>query len=159
MTQEKNTQKKTTSPKSPPSNPSPSALIKKLQQENQILEEKARLALADYQNLVRRQQQEQTKVIEYAKTTIFESLIQPLEHLTLAAKALNDQGLNIVIKQFWQTLANQGLVEFSPEKEKFDPETMEAVEKEGNGDTVITVLSPGYKLNHQVIKTARVKVG
>ena len=133
--------------------------LQQLEAENTALQEKATRALADYQNLVRRQQEDQVKIVEYARITIFESLLQPLEHLSLAAKNLNDQGLNMVISQFWQTLEEQGLKELVPEGEEFDPNSMEAVKKTGDGEMVKEVLSPGYQLNGHTIKVARVVVG
>jgi molecular chaperone GrpE len=127
--------------------------------ENTALKEQLSRALADYQNLVRRQKETQADIVTYARIEIFESLLQPLEHLSLAAKSLNDQGLNLVVNQFWQTLSAQGLNEFRPDGEKFDAQTMEVIEKNGDGDTVSATLSPGYRLNGQVIKVAKVRVG
>ncbi len=127
--------------------------------EAQRCAEQAARALADYQNLLRRQKEEQGKMVQVARTVIFESLLQPLTHLSLAARNLNDQGLNMVINQFWQTLHEQGLKEVQPIGEKFNPETMEAMEKIGEGEMVKEVMSPGYMLGDQVIQVARVKVG
>ncbi len=133
--------------------------VKTLENEKKELQDRVTRALADYQNLVRRQKEEQGKVIEYAKIMIFESLLQPLEHLAIAAKTLNDEGLNMVIDQFWKALEEQGLKEFQPLNQKFNPTSMEVIEKVGEGEVVAEVTSPGYMLNSQVIKFAKVKVG
>ncbi len=130
-----------------------------LENEKKELQDRVTRALADYQNLVRRQKEEQGKVVEYAKIMIFESLLQPLEHLAIAAKTLNDKGLNMVIDQFWKALEEQGLKEFNPINQEFDPLSMEVIEKVGSGEIVAEVASPGYMLNNQVIKFAKVKVG
>jgi molecular chaperone GrpE len=152
---------KKTSPSPPPplDSPSPSPNLAALLQENQVLKEQVARTLADYQNLLRRQKEDQAKVVEYARITVFASLIQPLEHLSLAAASLKDQGLDMVLKQFWSELEAQGLREVKPEGEKFNPETMEAVEKVGEGEKVIAVLSPGYTLGDKLIQVAKVKVG
>lgn len=133
--------------------------IEKLEAEKIELKEKAARAIADYQNLLRRQKDEQGKMVQAARVITFSSLLQPLNHLALAAQNLNDQGLNMVVSQFWQTLNEQGLQEIKPVGEKFNPATMEAIEKVGEGEEVKEVLAPGYKLGEQVIQVAKVKVG
>lgn len=133
--------------------------IETLQQENSHLADQAARALADYQNLVRRQQEDQAKMVEFCRVGIFEDLLKPLEHLSLAAANLKNEGLDMVIKQLWQTLEKQGLQEYRPQGEQFNPETMEVMTKAGDGETVLEVLSPGYKLNGHIIQVARVKVG
>ncbi len=116
-------------------------------------------ALADYQNLVRRQKEDQTQLIKAAQVLVFSSLLQPLTHLSLAAENLQDQGLNLVVEQFWQTLKDQGLQKMELEGGKFDPEKMEAVEKTGENEVVTEVITPGYLLHGQVLQVAKVKVG
>jgi molecular chaperone GrpE len=133
--------------------------IEKLETEKIGLKEKAARAVADYQNLLRRQKDEQGKMVQAARTITFSSLLQPLNHLTLAAQNLDDQGLNIVVNQFWQTLNEQGLKEIKPVGEKFNPTIMEAIEKVGEGEEVKEVVCPGYELNGQIIQVAKVKVG
>lgn len=141
-------------------------VVKQLRLENEKLiaeaercREQAARAMADYQNLTRHQKEDQGKMVQVARMMIFESLLQPLTHLSLAAKSLHDQGLDLVVGQFWQTLTEQGLKEIRPEGEKFNPETMEAIEKTGEGEVVTEVVSPGYLLNEQVLQVAKVKVG
>ena len=133
--------------------------IEILEVEKKELKEKAARAVADYQNLLRRQKDEQGKMVQAARAITFGSLLQPLNHLALAAQNLHDQGLNMVVDQFWQTLNEQGLQEIRPLGEKFNPETMEAIEKVGEGEEVKEVLAPGYKLNEQTLQVAKVKVG
>lgn len=134
------------------------------QLESQLItaQESEKRALADYQNLVRRSSQERVEWAKLATLEFVEALIEPLRNLNLASQNLNDQGLNMVVAQFWQKLEEQGLQEITAEQIKdqpFDVETMEAVEKKGDGDTVLEVLTPGYKLNDKVISHARVIVG
>lgn len=135
------------------------AAVEKCQQEVQRFQEQAQRALADYQNLLRRQKEDQEKMVQVAKSVIFSSLLQPLNHLTLAAQAISDPGLNMVIDQFWQVLHEQGLQEINPLDQEFNPETMEAVERTGDGNCVTQVLSPGYLLDSQVLQVAKVRVG
>ncbi len=137
----------------------PSDPVKKLQKENQALREQANRALADYQNLERRLRSERAATVEFARGEVFEALLQPLEHLDLAAKTLKDQGLDMVVKQFWDVLGEQGLSMITPVGEKFDAQTMEAVEKVGEGETVKEVVMPGFMLGTRCLRPAKVKVG
>ncbi len=116
-------------------------------------------ALADYTNLLKRQQQVQAQLSAVAGRELIEQLLSPLEHLSLAASHLQDQGVTMVAQEFWQVLKNYGLSEINPLNEPFSEETMEAVEKKGEGNRVKKVLRRGYKLNNQVIQPAKVVVG
>lgn len=120
--------------------------------------EREKRALADYQNLVKRNQEERLKLARLANKDLIETLLVPLEHLSLAAEQLDDQGLNMVVRDFWQVLEEIGLEEIYPKEEKFDVETMEVVEKEGDEEKVAKVVKRGYKLNGQVIQHAKVIV-
>ncbi len=120
--------------------------------------EREKRALADYQNLVKRNQEERIKALQLANLSLIETMLTPLEHLSLAAEQLDDQGLNMVIRDFWQVLEEAGLEEIYPQDKEFDLETMEVVDKEGEGQTVSKVVKRGYRLNGQVIQHAKVIV-
>lgn len=142
------------------------AQIKKLQEElakAQATAQKAKDAelrsLADYQNLVRRTQEDRSRLVLFANKDLIEDLLQPLNHLSLAAAQLKDAGLSMTVDQLWQALNKYGLEEINPVNQPFDLETMEVVEKKGNSDTVLSVISKGYKLNGDVIQHAKVVVG
>jgi molecular chaperone GrpE len=129
--------------------------------------ENERRAKADYQNLVRRNQEERGQLVKFATKALASDLLQPLDHLSLAAAQLNDPGLNMVIGQFWQVLNDHGLTVIDPVGQPFDLATMEAVD---NGEKkaaaksdeelrVTKVVTKGYKLNGEVIQFARVILG
>jgi molecular chaperone GrpE len=134
-------------------------LIQELETKVQQAEDQKNRALADYQNLLRRTQEERVRTAKLATQSLVADLIQPLDHLALAAAQLNDTGLNMVVGQFWQALNDNGLQELNPMGQNFDPLTMEVVEKQGEGETVIKVLAKGYTLNGEVIRVAKVVVG
>lgn len=115
--------------------------------------------LADYQNLLRRTQEERTRFIKMANRDFAEDLLQPLDHLGLAAAQINDHGLNMVIDQLWQVLRQQGLEEIQVMGKPYDPSTMEVIEKQGHDEIVISVVKKGYTLNGEVIQFAKVIVG
>jgi len=65
-------------------------------------------------------------------------------------------GVKYVLKQFKDNLATRGVEEIKTVGEKFDHNTMEALD--GEGETVSKEVMPGYKLNGRLIKAAKVIV-
>jgi molecular chaperone GrpE len=122
---------------------------------NASLEREKRI-LADYQNLQRRFQEEKLTFIKMANKNLCQALLQPLEHLSLAAANIKNQGLDMVIEQFWKELHDFGLTEIEVLGKKFDLKTMEAMGKKGDGEKVVEVVRKGYMLNGEVIQHAGV---
>ncbi len=117
---------------------------------------KEQRALADYQNLVRRTQEEMVRRSKLAAHDFVVSLLQPVEHLHMAAQQLKDPGLTMVVDQFWKVLAEQGLEKMDCLGKPFESNSMEAVESAGNGEIVTKVLRNGYMLHDEVVQVARV---
>jgi len=140
---------------------------KQLEEQLHACQERERRVLADYQNLVRRQQEEKQVWMKLATGELVADLLTPLSHLSLAAGQLKDAGLDMVISQLWQVLTSHGLVEINPLGQEFDVAEMEAVEdketgmrnEEKAGQKVVKVVSKGYKLNGKVLQHAKVIVG
>jgi molecular chaperone GrpE len=133
--------------------------IEELQAQLAAAVDREKRALADYQNLVRRTQAERGRLIKLAGQEFVSGLLQPLDHLGLAAEQLKDKGLNMVIQQFWSALNDSGLQEIQVLGQEFDPEIMEVVDRKGEGETVIKVVKKGYRLNGEVIQIAQVIIG
>jgi molecular chaperone GrpE len=143
-------------------------LIEKLNGELELAREKERRAVADYQNLVRRNREEKIKIAKFAALDLVETILEPLTHLSLAAEQINDQGLSMVISQLWMKLNEAGLEEINPVGQEFNVNTMEAVadpsgessevKEDSKKQTVIKVVSKGYKLNGEVIRHSKVIV-
>ena len=108
--------------------------IVELEEKLHLAQEKEMRSLADYQNLLRRTQQERLKSIQLANQGLMEDLIQPLEHLEMAAQQIDDQGLNMVTGQLKRVLEDAGLEEIEVMGKKFDVDFMEAVEKGEKGE-------------------------
>jgi len=143
-------------------NPVPSSLqtrIEELEAELQKAREADLRSKADYHNIVRRTQEERSKLIKLASLGFVEGLLQPLDHLRLATEHIEDQGLQMVVTQLWQVLEENGLKVLEVMGKKFDPELMEVVEKAGDRDMVTKIVSQGYTLNGEVIRPAQVVVG
>jgi len=130
--------------------------LENLQDELANAKQREERSLADYQNLVRRTNNERSKVARLATAGFISELIQPLSHLSLASKQLDDVGLNMVVDQFWQVLESNGLKKIECLGKEFELDTMEAVEKGEKGKKVVKIAKDGYLLNGEVIQHAKV---
>lgn len=140
------------------------AEVEKLQEEVQKAQDEARRALADYQNVVRRSQEERSKIVKLAAKDVVLAILLPLDHLNLAKEQLKDHGLNMVYQQFQQALLSQGAQEIDAMGQPFDENKMEVVDKRPVTDplqenVVIGVTQRGYTLHGEVIRHARVVIG
>lgn len=133
--------------------------VEQLQQRVAELEEAVKRTQADYHNMMRRHQEQSQRQAKMAGAEIVRALIQPLSHLELAAKQLNDKGLDMVVQQFWQQLNSEGVEKAGAVGDQFNPLTMEAISRQGEGETVIAVSQPGYTVHGEVIQPAKVVVG
>lgn len=130
--------------------------VAQLQNELAQAEQKYQRALADYQNLVRRNREESVRKAKLATKDFVTNLVVPLNHLALAAQQLKDPGLDMVVSQLWQTLNQEGLEQVECLGKPFDAEMMEVVEITKAGKKVTKVLSPCYQLNGEIIQFAKV---
>ena len=131
-------------------------LIEELVNQLEEAKSKEQRALADYQNLVRRTNEDRSRIARLASKGLIEDLLQPLSHLSMASDQLNDSGLNMVIDQLWQSLQANGLQKIEVLGEDFDINTMEATDKGKNGKKVVKIVKDGYLLNDEVIQHAKV---
>lgn len=138
--------------------------IEKLEQEKRDLEEKCDRALADYHNLRQRKEEERKEFVKYSNERLLQELLPVFDNLKISLQHVSEgekesawvKGVEYVVKQFREILEENGVREIKAEGEKFDHETMEAVE--GKGDTVVKEVKPGYMLNGKVIVPAKVVV-
>jgi molecular chaperone GrpE (heat shock protein) len=133
--------------------------LNQLREQLKTAQESERRALADYQNLVRRNQEERALFIKFASKDVVSSLIEPLTHLDLASQQLNDQGLSMVVSQLWLKLEELGLEKVDVLGKKFDVSMMEASDTKGKGNQVVAVHRPAFLFNGEVVQHARVVVG
>lgn len=132
------------------------AEIAQLSQDLESVRKREQLALADYQNLIRRTNEQKGKIAKLAAKTFVEDMLTPLSHLSLAAEQINDSGLNMVVTQLWQSLEANGLKKVEALGKEFDVNTMEATDSGENGTKVVKVVQDGYLLNDEVIQHAKV---
>ena len=139
--------------KAPTGKPSTSQIIKDL-------ESKYIRALADYQNLEKRTKQQQAGFIQLANSSLISKLLPIIDNLEIAALHLKDSGLDLILTQLHSILETEGVTQINPIDANFDTAQMECVEMvPGQPGKVIKVVSKGYRLNHQLIRPAKVQVG
>lgn len=127
-------------------------------------EHKCKLAMADYQNLLKKTAADKTEFAKYAIADLLEDIIPVYDHLKMSLNGLPSEeennawavGVKYVLKQFKDNLESRGVEEIKTVGEKFDHNTMEALE--GVGEIVSKEIMSGYKLNGRLIRAAKVIV-
>ena len=136
--------------------------IKTQNPEVEILKSQLARALADYDNLRKRADEERVSFIKYASRNILQSLLPVLDTFESAQTHLKDNGLAIAIAQFKEVLKSEGLEEIRPTVgQEFDENLMEAIEivESQQDGKVSELLTSGWKFTDGlVVRHARVKV-
>ena len=136
--------------------------MKKTKDNNQIQDLEGRLlrALADYQNLEKRQTSDRLSLLKYANQKLLSDLLPLLDDLYRAQEHLQDAGLQIVLDHFNRLLKDNEVSEINALEKAFDPQTMDCAEVvTGDKDKVVNVISRGYLHADRVLRPARVSVG
>ena len=122
--------------------------------------------LAEYANYKRRTEQEKMQIGLYTKAELLTELLTSVDNMekAIAAPAGDDYktGVDMVLRQFMDTLGKMGLESVGAEGEPFDPNVHNAVMREDadgvEEETVTAVFQKGYKLGDKVLRPAMVKV-
>lgn len=134
--------------------------VQDLEKKVEELEGQLARALADYQNLERRVQEQRGDWIRTANKDLLLRLLPVLDTLMLAAKHSSDEGVKLSVKQFIDTLRNEGIEKIETEGKTFDPKLMECVSTiEGEDNKVLEEVRSGYIMGDTVIRPAQVRVG
>lgn len=136
----------------------------KIEKEKIDYKDKYLRALADYQNLIKRTNQEKQEFAKFANEQfllevlpVYDNLKTALDHTDKEVESNGwAEGIRYVVKQFKDFLENNGVEEITAFGEKFDHQTMEALK--GEGDRVKKVLKAGYRLRGKVIVAAKVEL-
>lgn len=116
--------------------------------------------LADYRNLVKRTEEEKKVIRLHATASIIEKLLPIVDNLERADAHLKDQGLTLALQEAMAVFRSLGVEKAESLGKKFDPYKMDCIEvSEGEPDTVISVIEPGYSLHDRVLRPAKVIVG
>ncbi|MCU0293589.1 MAG: nucleotide exchange factor GrpE [Thermoanaerobaculaceae bacterium] len=139
-----------------------------LQQELDRAKELYLRKLADFDNYRKRQEREMAEYRKLANANLVRDLLQVVDNLERAAATASaaDEslriGVELVLRQFKDTLARHGVTEVDPDGKPFDPSLHEAIQKVDSGDvtenTVVQVLQKGYVLGERLLRPALVVV-
>lgn len=140
-------------------------LKEKEQQAREAQERMLRLA-ADLDNLRKRTAREKEETVKYGNERLLKDLLPVVDNLERAVEAGATEGLlegvQLVLKQFKDTLERHEVKAFSAKGQPFDPNLHEALMQEEHGDvppnTVVNELVKGYHLRDRLIRPAAVVV-
>lgn len=130
-------------------------------------------ALADYQNLQKEVAKERAEMGAYAVLRVVEQFLPAIDHLRAALNSKPQDpnpkqiqnwmlGIEMIQKQFEETLRDLGLTPIKTVGEKFDPLRHEAVGEEKSdvsgqmSDVVVREVQAGYEINGRVVRPAKV---
>lgn len=135
------------------------------------LNEKYLRTYADFDNYRKRMQRDLADFRKYANEQLAQELLSVVDHLGLALKHASEagettegllQGVELVYKQFRDTLDKFGVKPFNAEGEVFDPSMHDAVVQvttsEAPANTVVQVFQEGYRYYDKVLRHAKVGV-
>jgi len=141
-----------------------------LKKENDELMNRYLRVQADFDNFRKRSRLEKEETIKLANAKLITDLLSVIDNLERALMVNGDdtnfqalkQGVEMVYREFKQSLEKAGLKEMDAVGKPFDPNYHQAVmqeEKEGiEPNIVLEELMKGYLLNDKVIRPAMVKV-
>ena len=134
--------------------------IDNLKQQAEQFKNKYLRALADYQNLEKRINQERFELMKMGNKNLLIKVIPFLDNLEKAEVFVHDPGLKISKDHFMQILKEAGLEEMDLLKKDFDPNLAEAIDIVPGKDNnkIVEVLRKGYKFEDKIIRVAQVKV-
>jgi molecular chaperone GrpE len=123
---------------------------------------------ADFENWRKRAAKEAAAAGERAKSGLVRELLPVVDNLERALASAEEseqhlaEGVRLVHSELLAVLERNGVEQFDPEGEKFDPEVHEALStREADGakaGLVLDVVEKGYKANGTVLRPARVVV-
>lgn len=147
-------------PKSPKSTKPIEPQVPEVDETQENYKDKWLRALADYKNLERRVEENQSQLITLANASLLSKLLPTLDLMETALKHVNDPGLALVVKQFQEALKNEQVSEIEALEQPFESTTMDCIETNpGKKDYVIEVVKKGYRYKEFVLRPAQVIVG
>lgn len=140
----------------------------RLQQEVDRLRELYLRKMADFENYRKRQERDLGEFRRFANAELIRDCLPVLDNLerAIAAPGASESavtaGVELVLRQFRETLVRYGLVEIDPLGAPFDPSIHEAfmrVDAEGiEENTVVKVMQKGFMLGERLLRPALVAV-
>jgi molecular chaperone GrpE len=126
----------------------------------------ARRAQADFENYRKRAAREAAAAGERAKSGLVRELLPIVDNLERAIASAEEgeqhlaQGVRLVHSELIAVLERNGIEQFDPAGDRFDPAEHEAlsVRTDGEPGVVLDVVEKGYRANGTVLRPARVVV-
>lgn len=125
---------------------------------------------ADFENYKKRSAREKEEAIKYANSSLLEKLVSIIDNFELGLEAARGEGekspifsgMNMVLKQLMDFLADSGLQPIDAVGQKFDPNLHEAIAHEQSKEVaeglVIRQTRRGYKLKDRLLRPSSVVV-
>jgi molecular chaperone GrpE len=121
---------------------------------------------ADFENYRKRAAREAAAAGERAKSGLVRELLPIVDNLERALASAEDreqhlaEGVRLVYAELIAVLERNGIQQFDPAGDKFDPSEHEAlsVRNDGEPGVVLEVVERGYRANGTVLRPARVVV-
>jgi len=121
---------------------------------------------ADFENYRKRAAREAAAAGERAKSGLVRELLPIVDNLERALTSAEDgeqhlaEGVRLVHSELIAVLERNGIQQFDPAGDKFDPSEHEAlsVRNDGEPGVVLEVVERGYRANGTVLRPARVVV-
>ena len=139
-------------------------------EENKRIRDQLLRTLADFDNFRKRSRREVGDATERGREEILKELLPVFDNLERAAdhakgatemSALTD-GIDLVIKQFVDTLAKIGVEKLESRGQSFDPSVHEAIQQLETADmppgTVVHQVQAGYKMGGRLVRPCMVVV-
>ena len=154
----------------------PADVIVALNEENTELKNKAMTLLADMENLRRRTEREVKDARQYAVANFARDILSVSDNMSRALQALPDdaregasetlktllEGVEMTDRDLQNQLSKNGVIQLSPEGEKFDPNFHQAMFEVPNTEipngTVVQVVQAGYQIGERVLRPAMVGI-
>ena len=147
--------------------------IEELEKESADMKNKYMYAMAEAENIRKRTAKEKTDSIKRANKGLLLSLLTFMDNFERALKAGEQdsnvqgseyyKGIELIHKQFIDFMHDNGVTEIESLGEEFDPNVHEALTMievpDIDKEKVVEVYAKGYKLNDELLRTAKVVVG
>lgn len=125
---------------------------------------------ADFENYKKRASREKEEAIKFANSSLLERLVAIVDNFELGLSAARSEGenspvfsgMNMVLKQLTDFLADNGLQGIAAEGQKFDPNLHEAIAHEPSEtvpeEVIIRQTRRGYRLKDRLLRPSSVIV-
>lgn len=135
-------------------------------------EDMARRAIAESDNIRKRAEKERREIIRFANKNLLTSMLDFMDNFERALDAKPDEngdasefykGIEMIHKQFLSFLEDNGVESMDEINAEFNPNIHEAIALEEDDkydkEIVIDVFSKGYKLNGEILRAPKVRIG